>query len=86
MVLDTSLLNTQHYKLRIKGSGAIQGKELRPPLHLGVVVIEKGAFESTSPIVANFTYYYMYTIYIYIYIYTLYYIYHRYIYIYNRNI
>ena len=28
MVLDTSLLNTHHYKIRIKGySGAIQGKE-----------------------------------------------------------
>ena len=27
MVLDTSLLNTQQYKVRIKGSGAIQGKE-----------------------------------------------------------
>ena len=27
MVLDASLLNTQHYKVRIKGSGEIQGKE-----------------------------------------------------------
>ena len=27
MVLDTSLLNTQQYKVRIKGSGAIQGKD-----------------------------------------------------------
>ena len=27
MVLDTSLLNIQQYKVRIKGSGAIQGKE-----------------------------------------------------------
>ena len=27
MVLYTSLLNTQQYKVRIKGSGAIQGKE-----------------------------------------------------------
>ena len=27
MVLDTTLLNTQHYKVRIKGSGAIQEKE-----------------------------------------------------------
>ena len=26
-VLDTSLLNTQHYKVHIKGSEAIQGKE-----------------------------------------------------------
>ena len=27
MVLDTYLLIIQHYKVRIKGSGAIQGKE-----------------------------------------------------------
>ena len=30
--------------------------ELRPPLHLGVVAMEKGAFGSPSSIVANFTY------------------------------
>ena len=42
MVLDASLLNTQHYKVRIKG------KELLPPLHLGAVAIEKGAFGSPS--------------------------------------
>ena len=27
MVLDATLLNTKHYKVSIKGSGAIQGKE-----------------------------------------------------------
>ena len=47
-VLDASLLNSQHYKVRIKESGAIQGKELRPSLHLNVVAIEKGVFESPS--------------------------------------
>ena len=31
--------------------------ELRPPLHLGVVAIEKGAFESPSTQVANFTFF-----------------------------
>ena len=31
MVLDTSLLNTQHYKVRFKGKVAIPGKEYRPP-------------------------------------------------------
>ncbi len=52
MVLDASLLNSQHYKVRIKGKveqskersnpgkGAIKGKEQLPPLHRGVVVIE----------------------------------------------
>ena len=29
MLLDTSLLNTQHYQVRVKGRGAIQGKKLR---------------------------------------------------------
>ena len=47
MVLDTSLLNTQLYKVRIKG------KVGRPPLHLGVVAIEKGAFWSPLTTVAN---------------------------------
>ena len=42
MVLDTSFLNTQQYKVRIKGKvEPIQEKELRPPLHLDVVAIEK---------------------------------------------
>ena len=50
MVLDTSLLNTQQYKVRIKG------KVERPPLYLSVVAMEKGAFWSPSTTVANFTY------------------------------
>ena len=49
MVLDTSLLNTQQYKVRIKG------KVEHPPLQPGVVAIEKGAFWSPSTTVANFT-------------------------------
>ena len=43
--------------------------ELRPLLHLGVVATEKGAFESLSTTVANFTYFYFIYIYIYIYMY-----------------
>ena len=31
-----------------------------PPLHLGVVAIEKGAFSSPSTTVANFTLLYLY--------------------------
>ena len=50
MVLDTALLNTQHYKVRIKGK-----VELRSQLHHGVIVIEKGAFGSPSTKVTNFT-------------------------------
>ena len=47
MVLDTTLLNTQHYKVRIKGK-VEQSWEWSSalPLHLGVVAIEKGAFGS----------------------------------------
>ena len=52
MVLDSTLLNTQHYQVRIKG----KVKEFRPLQHLGVVAIEKGAFGSLSITVANFTY------------------------------
>ena len=33
----------------------MQGKELHPPLHLGVEAIEKGAFGSHLTKVANFT-------------------------------
>ena len=45
MVLDTSLLNTQRYKVRIKGK-VEQSREWSSafPLHLGVVAIEKRAF------------------------------------------
>ena len=57
MELDTTLLNTQHYKVRFKGK-VEQSREWSsaPPLHLGVVAIEKGAIGSPSTMVANFTY------------------------------
>ena len=54
MVIDTSLLNTQHYKVRIKGK-VEQSREI-----LGVVAIEKGAFWSPSTTVAKFIYIYIY--------------------------
>ena len=55
LVLDTSLnsLNIIRYGSRI--SGAIQGKEYHPPLHLGVVAIEKGAFGLPSTTVSQLT-------------------------------
>ena len=58
MVLDTSLLNTQQYKVRIKGK-VEQSREGSSalPKHLGVVAIVKGAFWSPSTTVANFTYF-----------------------------
>ena len=60
MVLDTSLLNIQHYKVRIKGK-VKQSRERSSalPLHFSVVAIEVGAFWSPSTTVANFTFTYM---------------------------
>ena len=56
MVLDTSLLNTQHYKVsRVRWIK----KELRPPLDLGVVANEKGAFWSSLIKVAVCIYVYI---------------------------
>ena len=57
IVLDASLLNTQQYKIRIKGKvEPSREKSSAPPLQLSVVAIEKGAFWSPSTTVANFTY------------------------------
>ena len=58
MVLDASLLNTQHYKVWIKGKVEQSREGVAPPLLLGVVAIEKGAFGLPSTMVAN---YFMYT-------------------------
>ena len=57
MVLDTSLLNTRQYKVRIKGKvDQFWERKGALPLHLGVVAIEKRAFWLPSTKVANFTY------------------------------
>ena len=40
MAIDTSLLNTQHYKVRIKGKGEQSRERSNAPLHLGVAAIE----------------------------------------------
>ena len=49
MGLNTSLLKTQHYKVRIKGKVEQSRERSRTlPLHLSVVAIEKGAFWSQS--------------------------------------
>ena len=47
-VLDTSLLNTQHYWYGSMIRGEIQGKEWHSPLHFRVIAIKKGPFESPS--------------------------------------
>ena len=53
---NTTLFNTQHYKVRIKGK-VEQSREWSSalPLYFGVVAIEKGAFGSPSTKVTNFT-------------------------------
>ena len=54
MVLGTSLLNTQPYKVHFKGKVEKSGvKSSTLPKHLGVVAIEKGAFGSPLTTVAN---------------------------------
>ena len=54
MVLDTSLLNTQDYKVCIKGK-VEQSKERSNALHLCELVIEKGVFRSPLTTIFNFT-------------------------------
>ena len=54
MVLDASLLNTQQYKVCMKDEIEHSRERSSAPLHLVVVVIEKGAFWSPFTTVANF--------------------------------
>ena len=56
MILDASLLNTQQYKVGIKGKVEQSRERSNVPLHIGVAAMEKGAFESPSTTAANFTY------------------------------
>ena len=44
MLLDAALLNSQHYKVRIKGKVEQCRERSSAPLHIGVVVIKRGAF------------------------------------------
>ena len=57
MVLDATLLNTQHYKVRIKGKvEKSRERSSALPIHLGVIAIEKGGFGSPSTRVTNFNF------------------------------
>ena len=53
MVLDASLLNTQHYKVQTKGKEKNPGKRVVLSLHLDVVTIRKGVFSSSSTTVGQ---------------------------------
>ena len=55
MVLDVTMLHTQHYKVRIKSKVEQYRKGAAPSLQHGIVAIEKGAFKSSSSKVVNFT-------------------------------
>ena len=55
MILDATLLKTQHYKVRIKGK-VEQSREWSSTLPHGVVAIEKGLFRSPLTKVVNFAY------------------------------
>ena len=66
MVLDTSLLNTQQYKVRIKNEME-QSREWSSALPKTFVAIVMRAFWSNSITVSNFIFIYIY-IYIYIYL------------------
>ena len=73
LVLDTSLLNTQQYKVRIKGKVEKSMERNSAPLRLAKL-FKKGAFWSPSTTVTNYTtciyiYIYIYNMYIYIYVY-----------------
>ena len=63
MVPDATLLNTQHYKVKIK-SKEEQEKGLALPTTLWFFANEKATFRSPLTTVTNFTFYYIY-IYIY---------------------
>ena len=63
MVLDASLLNTQQYKVRVKGK-VEQSRERSPtsPLHLSVVAIERVAFWSPSTTVQSYLLLYSFSV------------------------
>ena len=56
MLLDASFLNTQHYKVQIKGKVEQSRERSSPPPYFSIVAIEKGHFRSPSTTVANFTF------------------------------
>ena len=53
MVLDANLLNTQHYKVRIKGKMEQSSEWSSALLYICVVAIVKGAFGLPSTAVTN---------------------------------
>ena len=60
MVPDASVLNTQYYKVWIKGKWSNPGKKVVLSLDHGAVAIEKEDFESPSTMVGQLVYIYIY--------------------------
>ena len=56
MLFDTALLNTQHYKVRIKVEQSREWSSA-PPEHLNVVAIKKGAYGTHMTGFADVTYF-----------------------------
>ena len=60
MILDASLLNTQHYKVGVMSKlGQSKERSSALSLYLGVEVNEKGALGSLSTTVTNFTHFFL---------------------------
>ena len=57
---ECDLAYTQHLRHESRVSGAIRGKNLCPLRHLGVLAIEKGAFESPWIMIGQYIYTYIY--------------------------
>ena len=60
VLLDAFLLNTQHYKVWIKGKCSNPEKYFHPPLHLDVIAIEKAAFGLVNLHIYIYIYIYIY--------------------------
>ena len=60
MVLDATLLSTQHYKVKMKGKEQQTWEWSSAPLRLSVEAVEREAFGSLSTTVANFTLLFIY--------------------------
>ena len=70
MISDASLLNTQHYKVRIRGTWSNLGKGITPSQQLNLVAIEKDSSGRLQLLLDNLSVMYIiykYIIYIYIY-------------------
>ena len=69
MVLDASLLNTQHYKIPVKCKWSNAEKGVSSFLHLGVCAVEKSAFRLFSTTISQLNYVCTYNMYVSVFMY-----------------